>query len=79
MQIETAIRDLKVKLSGHYMIQRFQIQNVFDVQADKEVIQVDLFLSQLRDCESDFTKMLRMIRQVVPVSWPVKLKIRTEL
>lgn len=79
MQIETAIQDLKVKLADHYMVQRFQIQTMFDKKADKEAVQVDLFLSQLRDCEGDFTKMLRMIRQVVPVHWSVRLKIRTVL
>lgn len=79
MQIEDATRELQAKLNNHYMVACFQIQNVFDARNDKEVVQVRLWLSQLRDCEGDFTKMLRMIRSVVPVHWPVQLTIKTEI
>lgn len=79
MTIEDAIRELETKLNNHYMVGRFRIENLFSPKKDKEIVQIQLWLSQLRDCEGDFTKMLRMIRSVVPVHWPVKLIIRTEI
>ncbi len=79
MKIDDSIRELETRLNNHYMVQRFQIENLFSTKADKEFIKVQLWLSQLRDCEGDFTKMLRMIRSVVPVHWPVRLTIKTEI
>lgn len=79
MQINEAIRDLQVKLNNHYLVDHFRIENRYDEKKQKEFVQVQLWLVMLRDNESEFIKIMRLIRQTIPVHWPVKLITRNEM
>lgn len=79
MQIDDALRELKLKLENHHLVTSFSVESVFDEQREKEVVQVNMEMQQLRDCEGDFTQLLRTIRRVIPVHWPVALTMETHL